>query len=146
MLSSSLFILFVVLMAGSNVGKLDGSMVRWGFENLVKVVTALIKLFSFFRLFISSRPVRRLENAQPSTAPVQAAEKPQPRTISADDMSACLQRIENLESVCHHLANKPPVMPEDKEQQLLNSFERIRSIEADLERTKRVSFTLHCCF
>ncbi|XP_037458114.1 phosphatidylinositol/phosphatidylcholine transfer protein SFH6-like isoform X1 [Triticum dicoccoides] len=122
---------------GSNVGNLDGSIVRWGFENLVKVVTALIKLFSFFKLFISSRALRRLENARPSTVAVPAAEKPQPRTISADEMSACLQRIENLESVCNHLASKPPEMPEDKEQQLLNSFERIRSIEADLERTKR---------
>ena len=122
---------------GSNVGNLDGSIVRWGFENLVKVVTALIKLFSFFKLFISSRALRRLENARPSTVPVPAAEKPQPRTVSADEMSACLQRIENLESVCNHLASKPPEMPKDKEQQLLNSFERIRSIEADLERTKR---------
>ncbi|VAI85861.1 unnamed protein product [Triticum turgidum subsp. durum] len=122
---------------GSNAGKLDGSIVRWGFENLVKVVTALIKLFSFFKLFISSRALRRLENARPSTVPVPAAEKPQPRTVSADEMSACLQRIENLESVCNHLASKPPEMPKDKEQQLLNSFERIRSIEADLERTKR---------
>ncbi|KAI4964158.1 hypothetical protein ZWY2020_006960 [Hordeum vulgare] len=99
----------------------DGSTVRWGFENLVKVVTALIKLILLFPAF-HLYPSRREATA---------------RTISADDMSACLRRIENLESVCNHLASKPPEMPEDKEKQLLNSFERIRSIEADLERTKR---------
>ncbi|KQJ98842.1 phosphatidylinositol/phosphatidylcholine transfer protein SFH8 isoform X2 [Brachypodium distachyon] len=123
---------------GNNAGNLDGTILPRGLENFVKVVlTALIKLFSFFRLFICA-PQRRLEQAHPFPEPVPAAEKPQPRTISDDDMIACLQRIENLESLCNQLASKPPEIPEDKEQILQNSFERIRSIEADLERTKRV--------
>jgi hypothetical protein len=127
------------LCLAGNVGKLDGTIVLMGVGNLIKlVVSALIKIFSFFRLFISV-PVRRLQSANPPTAPVPVAEKPQPRTVSDADMSACLQRIENLESMCNQLASKPPEIPEDKEQILLNSFERIRSIEADLERTKRVS-------
>ncbi|KAM0854179.1 hypothetical protein ACQ4PT_050583 [Festuca glaucescens] len=126
------------IVAGNIVGKLDGTIVLMGVGNLVKlVVTALIKIFSFFRLFISV-PLRRLQSANPPTAPVPAAEKPQTRTVSDTDMSACLLRIENLESMCNQLASKPPEIPEDKEQVLLNSFERIRSIEADLERTKRV--------
>ena len=135
-------------MAGNNACKLDGTIVRMGVENLVKfVVRALIKLFTFFRLLLC-RPLRRLEIAHPSTAPVPAAEKPQPQTVSDDAMSACLQRIENLESMCNQLASKPPEIPEDKEQILLNSFERIRSIEADLERTKRVSsyIVLRCYY
>uniref|UniRef100_A0ACD5V7X8 Uncharacterized protein n=1 Tax=Avena sativa TaxID=4498 RepID=A0ACD5V7X8_AVESA len=126
---------------GTNAVKLDGTIVRMGVENLVKfVVTALIKLFTFFRLFVYRPLRRRLENAQPSVAPVPSAEKPppQPRTVRDADMSACLQRIENLESMCNQLASKPAEIPEDKEQILLNSFERIRSIEADLDRTKRV--------
>ncbi|GJN03881.1 hypothetical protein PR202_ga21373 [Eleusine coracana subsp. coracana] len=53
-------------------------------------------------------------------------------------MCACLQRLDNLESLCNHLATKSPQIPEDKELMLLNSFERIKSVEADLERTKRV--------
>uniref|UniRef100_A0ACD6AML2 Uncharacterized protein n=1 Tax=Avena sativa TaxID=4498 RepID=A0ACD6AML2_AVESA len=123
---------------GNNGVKLDGTIVLMGVENLVKfVVTALIKLFTFFRLFV----YRPLENAQPSAAPLPSSEKPpppQPRTVSDEDMSACLRRIENLESMCNQLASKPAEIPEDKDQILLNSFERIRSIEADLERTKRV--------
>jgi len=126
---------------GNNGVKLDGTIVLMGVENLVKfVVTALIKLFTFFRLFVYRPLRRRLENAQPSAAPLPSAEKPppQPRTVSDADMSACLRRIENLESMCNQLASKPAEIPEDKDQILLNSFERIRSIEADLERTKRV--------
>jgi hypothetical protein len=103
------------------------------------VVTALIKLFSFIRLFIS-RAERRLEVIHHSPPPViQSAEKPRSRTVSDEEMCACIQRLDNLESLCNHLATKPPQIPEDKELVLLSSFERIKSVEADLERTKRVS-------
>lgn len=125
---------------------MDGTIAPRGWENMIKlVVTALIKLFSFIRLFIS-RAERRLEIVHRSAPPViQAAEKPRPRTVSDEEMCACLQRLDNLESLCNHLATKPPQIPEDKELVLLSSFERIKSVEADLERTKRVSsYSLLC--
>ncbi|TVU05359.1 hypothetical protein EJB05_48518 [Eragrostis curvula] len=123
---------------GNNAHNLNGTIAQRGWENLVKlVVTALIKLFSFIRLFIS-RAERRLESVHHSTPSVPAVEKTQPRAISDEEMCACLQRLDNLESLCNHLATKPPQIPEDKELLLLNSFERIKSVEADLERTKRV--------
>jgi hypothetical protein len=106
--------------------------------NLVKLLaTALIKLFSLFWLFISGAE-RRLETVHHSP-PVPAAEQPQPRTVSDEEMCACLQRLDKLESLCNHLATKPPQIPEDKELMILNTFERIKSVEADLERSKRVS-------
>ncbi|KAG8047652.1 hypothetical protein GUJ93_ZPchr0008g13574 [Zizania palustris] len=123
--------------SGNNAFNLDGAIARRGFENIVKaVVTAFIKLLSFLRLFFS-KPVRRLENV-PSTVPVPAEEKPQPRSTSDDGMAACLQRLDNLESLCNHLISRPPEIPEEKDHMLLNSFQRIKCIEADLERTKRV--------
>ncbi|XP_062192726.1 phosphatidylinositol/phosphatidylcholine transfer protein SFH6-like [Phragmites australis] len=125
---------------GNNALNLDGTIAQRGWESLVKLaVTALIKLFSFIRLFIS-RAERRLENVHHSTPPVpaQEPEKPQPRSVSDGEMCACLRRLDNLESLCNHLTTKPPQIPEDKELILLNSFERIKSVEADLERTKRV--------
>ncbi|WVZ92349.1 hypothetical protein U9M48_038422 [Paspalum notatum var. saurae] len=124
---------------GNNALNVHSTIAQRGWESVIKLlVTALIKLFSFIRLFIS-RAERRLENAHrsaPQAAPV--AEKPQPRTVSNEDVCACLQRLDILEPLCDHLANKPPQIPEDKELMLLNSFERIKSVEADLERTKRV--------
>ena len=103
------------------------------------VVTALIKLFSFIRLYIS-RAERRLEYVnRPAPPATPAAEKPKPRVVSDEEVCACLQRLDNLESLYNHLATKPPQIPEDKELILLSSFERIRSVEADLEKTKRVS-------
>lgn len=102
------------------------------------VVTALIKLFSFIRLFLSRAAESRLEKVR-RTAPPPAAEKPKPpRAVSEEEVRACLQRLDSLESLCGHLATRPAQIPEDKERVLLSSFERIRSVEADLERTKRV--------
>jgi hypothetical protein len=118
--------LIVLLLAGYNA------------LNLVKLLAAaLIKLFSLFWLFISGAE-RRLETVHHSP-PVPAAEQPQPRTVSDEEMCACLQRLDKLESLCNHLATKPPQIPEDKELMILNTFERIKSVEADLERSKRVS-------
>ncbi|KAF8654493.1 hypothetical protein HU200_061683 [Digitaria exilis] len=124
---------------GNNALNIDGAIAQRGWENVVKiVVTALIKLFSFIRLFISGAE-RRLENVHHSAPQViPAAEKPRPQTVSDAEMHACLQRLDNLESMCNHLAMRPPQIPEDKELMLLSSFERIKSVEADLERTKRV--------
>ena len=67
------------------------------------------------------------------------AEQGNPQTVRDGDMSACLQRLENLESLCNDMMSKPPDMPKDKELVLLQSFDRIKSLEADLERTKAVS-------
>ncbi|ONM02680.1 Phosphatidylinositol/phosphatidylcholine transfer protein SFH13 [Zea mays] len=118
----------------------NGTAAQSGWENVVKlVVTTLVKLFYFIRLFLSTAE-RRLESIHrpaPPAAPA-AAEEPRPRAISDEEVCACLQRLDNLESMCSHLAAKPPQIPEDKELILLSSFERIRSVEADLERTKRV--------
>ncbi|XP_052165492.1 phosphatidylinositol/phosphatidylcholine transfer protein SFH6-like [Oryza glaberrima] len=121
-----------------NNGHLDGAFARRSLQNFIQVVvTTFIKLLSFLRLFIS-RPVRRLENVHSCTVPVPSEEKPEPRSIRDDDMTMCLQRLDSLESLCNHLASRPPEIPREKEHMLLNSFERIKCIEADLERTKRV--------
>uniref|UniRef100_A0A0E0EMT1 CRAL-TRIO domain-containing protein n=1 Tax=Oryza meridionalis TaxID=40149 RepID=A0A0E0EMT1_9ORYZ len=121
-----------------NNGHLDGAFARRSLQNFIQVVvTTFIKLLSFLRLFIS-RPVRRLENVHSCTIPVPAEEKSEPRSIRDDDMTMCLQRLDSLESLCNHLASRPPEIPREKEHMLLNSFERIKCIEADLERTKRV--------
>jgi hypothetical protein len=129
----------VLLFAGNNALNSNGTIAQRSWGNLVKLlVTALIKLFSFIRLFISGAE-RRLNTVHHSPPPVPAAEETPPPTVSDAEMRACLQRLDNLESLCNHLTTKPPQIPEDKELMLLNSFERIKSIEADLERTKRVS-------
>lgn len=59
-----------------------------------------------------------------------------------DYVGPCLQRIERLEKIFVELSNKPAKIPLDKEHLLTESLDRIKSVEFDLEKTKRVSFCL----
>ncbi|CAL5082012.1 unnamed protein product [Urochloa decumbens] len=95
------------------------------------LATVLIRISPFFNFFVC-RQERVLENAHSYAA----AEQAKPQTVREEDMAACLQRLGKLESLCNHLMSKPPDMPKDKELVLLQSFDRIKSLEADLERTK----------
>ncbi|KAG8057144.1 hypothetical protein GUJ93_ZPchr0002g24289 [Zizania palustris] len=110
------------------VGRTLGNFVRGA-------ATFLINILSLFSIVLCRRE-RPLENMHCCNA----AEKRQPPSAMEDGISSCLQRLEKLESLCNRLQSKPPDMPMEKECLLLQSFDRIRSIEADLERTKGVSY------
>lgn len=55
----------------------------------------------------------------------------------------CLERIEKLEKMVEELKTKPARIPEEKEQMLEHSMERIKSVELDLDKTKKVGCFLH---
>lgn len=55
-----------------------------------------------------------------------------------DYIHPCVQRLQRLEKVFEELNNKPDGMPLEKEQMLMDSMDRIKSVEFDLEKTKRV--------
>lgn len=60
----------------------------------------------------------------------------------------CEQRLQRLEKVFDELNKKPDCMPLEKEKMLMDSLDRIKSVEFDLEKTKRVfiySFTTRLC-
>ncbi|BAT92944.1 hypothetical protein LR48_Vigan05g054900 [Vigna angularis] len=50
----------------------------------------------------------------------------------------CIQRLQRIEKVFEELSNKPDGMPQEKEKMLMDSMDRIKSVEFDLEKTKRV--------
>ncbi|KAJ0101600.1 hypothetical protein Patl1_03678 [Pistacia atlantica] len=55
-----------------------------------------------------------------------------------DSVLPCIERLQKLEKVFEELSNKPPAIPLEKEQMLKESLQRIKSVESDLEKTKRV--------
>ncbi|MCH92607.1 SEC14 cytosolic factor, partial [Trifolium medium] len=59
-------------------------------------------------------------------------------TSERDYILPCEQRLQRLENVFNELNNKPDGMPLEKEQMLMDSLDRIKSVEFDLEKTKRV--------
>ncbi|KAG8489193.1 hypothetical protein CXB51_017252 [Gossypium anomalum] len=54
-----------------------------------------------------------------------------------ESLHPCWQRLQNLESLVTDLCNKPTNIPPEKEDMLLESLSRIKSIEQDLQRTKK---------
>ncbi|XP_052877490.1 phosphatidylinositol/phosphatidylcholine transfer protein SFH9 isoform X2 [Gossypium arboreum] len=58
-----------------------------------------------------------------------------------DLLRPCWQRLQNLETMVTKLYNKPANIPPEKEDILLESLNRIKSMEQDLQRTKKALFT-----
>ncbi|CAL0310966.1 unnamed protein product [Lupinus luteus] len=59
-------------------------------------------------------------------------------TSERDPILQCTQRLQRLEKVVEELSDKPDGIPQDKEQMLMDSLDRIKSVEFDLEKTKKV--------
>ncbi|XP_057420873.1 phosphatidylinositol/phosphatidylcholine transfer protein SFH13-like isoform X2 [Lotus japonicus] len=60
-------------------------------------------------------------------------------TVSEQDhIHACIKRLQRLEKAFEELSHKPASIPLEKEKILMGSLDRIKSVELDLEQTKRV--------
>uniref|UniRef100_A0A1D1XLR8 Sec14 cytosolic factor n=1 Tax=Anthurium amnicola TaxID=1678845 RepID=A0A1D1XLR8_9ARAE len=102
------------------------------------VVAFVVKLLSIFQI-LASRLERRLTNVHPSTTLVHSPDRNQTvEPVKEDCLSPCLERLQRLEMMCNEISNKPAQIPVEKERVLLESWDRIKSIEFDLERTKKV--------
>ncbi|XP_059666591.1 phosphatidylinositol/phosphatidylcholine transfer protein SFH13-like isoform X2 [Cornus florida] len=93
--------------------------------------------------FIVSLPFeiwRRQNNIHPSNVIEDKPDSPAPaaEVVSEDRILPCLQRVQRLETLMKELDKKPAEIPLEKEQMLLQSLDRIKSVEYDLEKTKSV--------
>ncbi|GAB4841337.1 hypothetical protein Ancab_022063 [Ancistrocladus abbreviatus] len=59
------------------------------------------------------------------------------KKIGEDMLRPCWQRLQHLETLVTDLFNKPSRIPPDKEDMILESLNRIKSIEYDLQKTKK---------
>jgi hypothetical protein len=60
-------------------------------------------------------------------------------TFSIDHISPVIEHLQRLEGKVDELGSRPPEIPLEKERSLLESWNRIKFIESDLDRTKKVS-------
>lgn len=60
------------------------------------------------------------------------------QVIEENSLHPCWQRLQNLEMKVAELSNKRAKIPPEKDDILLESMSRIKSIEYDLQKTKRV--------
>lgn len=105
------------------------------------LIAFMVKLLTFFRIVRCGLGGRQ-SNIYPSNllelnpgihSPAKEAVKEENHVLP------CSQRLQRLETLFQELSTKPAGIPLDKEQLLLESLDRIKYVEFDLEKTKRVS-------
>ncbi|XP_044495664.1 phosphatidylinositol/phosphatidylcholine transfer protein SFH13-like isoform X2 [Mangifera indica] len=99
---------------------------------VVKLVAFCCSLQLLWRRQNDIHPSSILENNTNSDPPAVEA------VHEEDLVLPCIERLQKLEKVFEELSNKPPAIPLEKEQMLMESLQRIKSVESDLEKTKKV--------
>lgn len=101
----------------------------------------VVRLFAFSR----SLPFesRRRTNVHPSKVIEEKPDEQSPiigEAVTGEDyIHPCVERLQKVEQILDKLKNRPAEIPREKDQMLLHSLERIKSVEFDLDKTKRVS-------
>ncbi|KAJ4881972.1 Phosphatidylinositol/phosphatidylcholine transfer protein SFH13 [Raphanus sativus] len=107
-------------------------------ENIAKRILALLlKLAAVFRC--TPFQLLRKKNTITPSSPTQLELNPtHAQTTMKDKIRPCLERIQELEKVYEEIRNKPVEIPVEKERMLMDSLDRIKSVEFDLVKTKGV--------
>lgn len=107
-------------------------------DRLVAIFCSL--KFELWRTQNNVHPSEAMENNINNDSPAVGA------VDGRDHILPCVQRLERLEKAFGELSNKPANIPLEKERMLMDSLDRIKSVEFDLEKTKRVClyiFSVH---
>lgn len=105
-------------------------------------ISFLLEILAF--LHVISFREGRWSDIHPPEAHNEVAEQGPMEDTSEQHMVVCLERLRQLEKMFDDLTNKPVEIPFEKDCMLLESWDRIKHIEFDLEKTKQVSlYFLH---
>ncbi|KAG2250979.1 hypothetical protein Bca52824_081115 [Brassica carinata] len=105
-----------------------------------RILSFLLKLAAVFRYipFELSRKKHTITLSSPREDESRCTLTPTPtETTMKDRIGPCLERIHKLEKKYEEIRNKPVEIPVEKERLLMDSLDRIKSVEFDLEKTKR---------
>ncbi|KAG6472949.1 hypothetical protein ZIOFF_070429 [Zingiber officinale] len=100
------------------------------------VISFLLKILAF--LHVISSKEGRSSDIHPPEAHNEVAEEGSIEDTSEQHMVVCLERLRQLEKKFDELTSKPVEIPFEKDCMLLESWDRIKHIEFDLEKTKQV--------
>lgn len=142
------------MVTGTIKNQLDvirGQVVSTSFSYMSRTLMFLVAKILAFVQMIPVEYGRRQQNAyspkssrngpEPVTSPSYVHE----RAIKKEEkVRPCVLRLQKLESLLEELNSKPTEIPADKDQILHQSLERIKNMESDLEKTKRVIINTFC--
>ncbi|XP_020579348.1 phosphatidylinositol/phosphatidylcholine transfer protein SFH13-like isoform X2 [Phalaenopsis equestris] len=113
--------------------------VRFFLRSLSTVLPCIfIKILCFFQIlgFVHKKDSQRthaLRMLSPAPGP-----HPSVEVVSEDSTNMCLKHLQRLEILYTEISSRPAQMPIEKELLLQEAWQRIRQVEHELEKTKRV--------
>lgn len=114
---------------------------------VIKFLAFVYLLFRRFgRVFSVRYAPRELEgqsgpHTEEGSAPPQMM-RSNSQVAELEALQPCWQRLQHLETLVTELVNKPKKIPPEKEDILIESLSRIKSIEYDLQKTKKVRWRI----
>uniref|UniRef100_A0A453D6R5 Uncharacterized protein n=1 Tax=Aegilops tauschii subsp. strangulata TaxID=200361 RepID=A0A453D6R5_AEGTS len=104
------------------------------------LLVLVVRVFTFLRTVCSQPEITMVNNPLPPAPEFEpiSGEHPALEAFSVDCVRPVIERLQKLEGRVDELGSKPPEIPLEKERSLLDSWDRIKCIESDLERTKKV--------
>lgn len=104
---------------------------------IVKLLTCIYVVFVALGKFFVVRSIGNQPRSHEKTQSAQSNSE-QEQLLTQAMKEPLWQRLQNLEAVVTEMANKPKTIPPEKEDILQESLSRIKSIEYDLQKTKKV--------
>ncbi|KAF5730427.1 phosphatidylinositol/phosphatidylcholine transfer protein SFH13 [Tripterygium wilfordii] len=120
--------------------KVDRSNIHCTARMLINFIIKLVAIFRGLQFELRRRP----NNIHPSNSVEHhingdpPALRPGNNEEAEDRVLPCIERLQRLEKAFEEIRNKPAGIPLEKDQMLKESLDRIKCVEYDLEKTKRV--------
>ncbi|MBA0752099.1 hypothetical protein Gogos_000968, partial [Gossypium gossypioides] len=116
---------------------------RRNIQSFAKLLIALLVRLAAFIRTVRLESWRRPNNIHPSNVIGSSTNSHSNVTVpdavnEEDHVRPCIERLQKLEKAFEELCNKPAGIPLEKEKMLMESLDRIKCVEYDLDKTKRV--------
>ncbi|KMZ68731.1 Sec14p-like phosphatidylinositol transfer family protein [Zostera marina] len=101
----------------------------------------VVKILSFLHAKITWRSVGGFNNIPPckiTSSHLPSQSQIECTALPKDEVASCFERLQKLENMVNEISNNPSSIPLEKEKLLLGSWDRIKAIDQDLEKTKKV--------
>ncbi|KAB2636560.1 phosphatidylinositol/phosphatidylcholine transfer protein SFH9-like [Pyrus ussuriensis x Pyrus communis] len=110
------------------------------FHLILKILTGIYLVFPMLGRIFAARYSESCLKTQFKPPAVENSSSQEQQNSQGIDVGPLWQRLQQLEGLVTNLINKPTKIPQEKEDMLHESLSRIKSIECDLQKTKKALF------
>ena len=117
----------------NSLQKVASSLARF----IIQLVASLCLMFRILGRLVNKQPENQLRPPVLDSPPPPPPPPPTTQLQRGESLHPCWLRLQNLESMVTVLFDKPTNIPQEKDDILRDSLDRIKCIEQDLQKTKK---------